>query len=780
MLEEILGLMSATPAPADGRSIFARLVLDSAGSVDNELLSPEILAQCTSDAFAFITELPPTGRKVRVKTIAQPTNSGTAPDRHLTIIDVVNPDMPFLVDSVMGEIQARDFEVHLVSHPTFKTVRDGDGKLSAIIGAGDSAWSRSQESYIQVLLDPIGGDEARDLEAALAVILEEVGQVVGDWRVMLDRLNTMIQDYEQRPPPVSEVELAESIAFLRWLADGNFTLLGVREFTLEGGAETGDLVPQGGLGILRNPDVRVLRRGKELVHLTPEVRRFYFQPAPLIVTKANVVAKVHRRTHMDYIGAKIYGDDGRLSGELRIVGLFTSTAYNQSVKRIPLLRKKAEKVSEGFGHPPDSHSGKALANVLETFPRDELFQISQTDLEVWAQGILDLALRPRTRVFSRIDEFDRFVSALVFIPRDRYTTAIRQRIGDYLKDAYRGRASAFVPSFGRGSLVRVLFIIGRDTGETPIIPRAELEKNVRAIVRSWSDDLADAITERFSENESHRLIQRYATAFAAGYSENFTPHRAIEDISRIELLSPDNPVAVDFYRQEGMPSHVVHVALYRLDESIPLSRRVPILENLGFSVIDERSYTLKPVFDSERRVVKLHDMVLETPGGEALDLATHMERLEACFLAVWNGQADNDHFNRLIKSAGLDWREAAIARALAAYIRQIRVPYGQRYISDTLVQHLDITGYLFDMFKARFDPNNGLSIAERDVAANELAAKVRTALADVPSLDEDRILRQYMNLLQVTLRTNFYNTDDAGNPPETVSFKLDSPRVENA
>ena len=778
MIEQVIGI--AANGEADGDlARFARVLFSAAGADDLGGFSPEALAGQVADAFEFTRDMPETGGKVRVRNVSL-EQEGDQPAKQFTLVEILNRDMPFLVDSVMAEIQSRDLEIALVTHPILVSTRDGEGRLLALSPVDGAPEGGTRESYIRIHLAPISDAECAPLEAELDAILASVRVVVADWKPMLQRLDEAIGAYTSRPPDVHDPD--EAIGFLRWLNEGHFTFLGMRDYDFEGDVETGTLTPrfEGGLGLLRDPDVRVLRRGRELVHMTPEVRRFLLQPQALIVTKANVVAKVHRRAHMDYVGVKSYGSDGRLTGELRIVGLFTSGAYTRAPRNVPLLRRKVEHVLQSFGHPPDSHDGKALVNVIETFPRDELFQISMSDLRTWAAGILELELRPRTRVFPRIDEFDRFVSVLVFVPRDRYTTASRQQIGHYLATVYNGTVSAFFPSFSAGPLVRVQFIIGRYEGVTPKIDAAELDRAVSAIVRSWEDKLGDAIGARFSGESRRNLVARYRQAFSASYRDSFTPDRALEDIGRIERLSSQTPVAIDFHRDEDAPDFSVRVAIYSLETSLPLSRRVPIFENLGFSVIDERSFKLKPVFDGLQRTVRLHDMVLETSARDGLDMAEHEQRLEACFLAVCAGRAVDDHFNRLVRAVGITWREATLVRAFASYMRQIRVPFGPRYISDTLLHHSAIAGDLLELFRVRFDPGAGLDAAGREAREAEIVSGIEQALTEVQSLDEDRILRQFTNLVRATRRTNFYLRGDDDEGAETITFKLDSKHVENA
>jgi glutamate dehydrogenase len=755
----------------------AQLVPLLYGGVSAEVLGAlgaNWLGDYATETAQFIAQKPAGGHKLRIRRIPN-----TVQANELWAIEILNDDMPFLVDSVLGEIQARGIAVALLLHPTFKTRRDAAGRLQEVDAPGK--WSDGhQESFMAVHVEHLSDAARQGLAEALAAVLGDVRVVVADWRAMLDRLGDAIRRLETAPRAVPPGLLKESVAFLKWLEAGNFTFLGLRQYRLAGSPETGDLVPAEapGLGVLRNPAMQVLRRGTALVAMTPEIRRFFFSPAPLIVSKANVVSRVHRRTHMDYVGIKTYRSDGTPDGEIRIVGLFTSLAYVSQPRDIPLLRHKVAAVFNDSGCAPASHDGKALLNILDTFPRDELIQIEAEQLKEWAVGILDLETRPRVRVFARIDRFDRFVSLLVYVPRDRYNTAVRERIGALLAQTYNGHVTAFYPYFQDGPLVRVQFIIGRYTGATPHADTRELERAVAAIVQTWEDRIAEDI--RRLGPTADTLQAKYREAFPAGYKELFSTERALQDIQRIERLGPGQPIAIDFYREPDAPPHRIHAAIYRFGAPIPLSQRVPILENFGFSAIDERSYHIRPRFEDGARDVILHDMVLETSGGAAIKLEAHDKRLESAFLAVFGGEADNDSFNRLVIGAGAEWREAAVLRAYAAYLRQLGSPFGLRYLADTVSGHAQVARDLLELFHLRFDRARKLSATDRRSGEEPIRGRIETALAAVSSLDEDRILRQFLNLIGATVRTNFYQAGPDGRPPETIAFKFDSKHVEAA
>lgn len=489
------------------------------------------------------------------------------------------------------------------------------------------------------------------------------------------------------------------------------------------------------MGLLRDPQVKVLRRGREFVTYTPEIRAFLEQPVPLIVTKANVKSRVHRRVYLDYIGIKKFDSDGNLVGELRVIGLYTSTAYNKSVLSIPYLRRKAAQVMEMSGFDPQSHSGKGMQNVLDTFPRDELFQIDVETLHRYAIAIHNLSERPRIRVLARADKFDRFVSVIVYVPRDRYNSDVRERVGEYLATVFAGRVSAYYPAFPDGTLARVHYIIGRSEGETPDPEQSELEATVASIARTWHDSLIDALAQTHEPLEALALSERYAHAFSVAYQEAFEARQAISDIAIIDRLTPGHPLAIRFAPREDGDASSIHLKVFNLKKEIPLSRRVPVLENMGFQVISERSFRIERASDDSTETVHLHEMVLVRADGNAVDLDTHAGLLSDAFMATIQGQAENDGYNGLVIRAGLAWRDVAMLRAVSRYLRQIRVPYSQDYMWDALLRNSEIAADLVNLFKARFARHDKLGMdtgKERAAAEDKVMARIEAALEAVP------------------------------------------------
>ncbi|MBZ0216814.1 MAG: NAD-glutamate dehydrogenase, partial [Fimbriimonadaceae bacterium] len=571
-----------------------------AGGTPEELdqYEREELAEIALSALSFISKRSIGEPKIRVTNPNITARSEFGLEAPITSIDIVNDNMPFLVDSVMGELQERGLSVHLVLHPILSIKRNKSGRRAGAIAGNDVDAEGNRESLIQIHVDRIDRDSEREeIVTALEAVLTDVRLVVADWRKMLARLDDVIADFKTSPPPIPVEEIAEGIQFLNWLMEDNFTFLGMREYHFDNKNPEGrfEQIKGTGMGILANPKVQVLRRGNELVSFTPELREFLMLPVPLIITKANVRSLVHRRMHMDYIGVKRYTEDGVLSGELRIVGLFTSTAYTRSTRSIPYLRRKLDYVVRQTGFASDSHSGKALQNVLEQYPRDELFQIDPNLLTSFSLSILQLNEHPRIRVLARVDRFDRFVSVLVYVPKDRYNTEVRHIIGNYLAHVYEGRISAFYPSFPDGALSRVHYIIGRYEGETPKLDRLKIEADITQLIQTWDDRMRRALATTEDLKQVRDRQQTFRGAFSAAYQEAFDGEDALNDIVAIEKLGAGSPLGVVFYHDESKPEkNQLRLKLYRPVEPIPLSKRVPVLENMGFHVINERSYQITP------------------------------------------------------------------------------------------------------------------------------------------------------------------------------------------
>jgi glutamate dehydrogenase len=695
--------------------------------------------------------------------------------RDVTILEVVNDNMPFLLDSTLAELDAQGLQPLLVAHPIVAVERGADGGLLRFAGpvqpSGQAGLRR--ESLIHIHLDRIDGEAAERLRAELGRTYADIRLAVRDWPAMRSRLAQIVHAWRTDPPPLPDAEIREAVAFVEWLAADNFTLLGVREVSFPGADLNAEPVESAGLGILADPAVKVLRRGRELVAITPEIRAFLSEPVPLIVTKASVKSRVHRRVHLDYVGVKQFGPDGRLAGELQVVGLFTSSAYTETTGAIPLVRRKVAQVIERAGFDPASHSGRALTNVLESYPRDELFQIDPATLLDFARDILNLYERPRVRVLARPDRFDRFVSLLVFIPKDRYDTRIRQEVGETLARLYQGRFSAAYPAYPEGPLARTHYIVGRYEGVTPAIDRATAEAAVGEVVRTWADGLREALADSMSGDNARALAGRYSGAFSAAYREAFAPVQALADLAVIERLGPGLPFTVRVEPREGGEAGRLSLKVFSRGRAMPLSERVPLLEHLGFRVINERTYRVRPAGEDAEETW-LHDTTLELDG---VDVVALKPRVEAALIALLRNEAESDGYNALVVRGGLGWREVALIRTLSRFLQQARVPFSQDYMSATLVRHALLARDVVDLFTTRFDPS-AEAVGDRESRQQAVRARIEQGLAAVTSLDEDRILRHFVNLVEAAIRTSFFQLGPDGRPRGTIAVKFESGSID--
>jgi glutamate dehydrogenase len=667
----------------------------------------------------------------------------------------VNKDSPFLFDSLIAALTAGGARIQAVFHPVMML----DGTPTSVIVAMLESVSPARQAKL--------------CEAALAAFAQ-VREAVRDWQPMQARMAQTIAALKSRES--NSAELDESIAFLEWLADNHFTFLGAREYQYDGG-EIGNLAPvaQSGLGVLSNDAARVIRRGTGRIALTPQVRAFLEQPSTLIITKSSERSLVHRRVHMDYIGVKLFDAAGALTGEQRFVGLFTSSAYRAPTDEVPLLRRKIQGVLERAGLAPASHDGKALAHILETYPRDELFQISEDELYTTVIGILRLGERPKVRVFARFDRFDRFVSLLVFVPRERFDSAIREKIHALLARAFDGRSSASTLLVDDSALVRVHYIVGRNPGPRPRVDMRQLEADIAEAIRTWDDGFAEALAAAHTQEAQRPSASQ--VQFPPAYRSAFTPEEAVRDLDALENLSASGgDLMARIWRKEDDAYNALRLKLYVLSGVLPLSASLPVFENLGLNVIAEDAFPVAlKSGDGWTREAMVLDFAMERADGGSARQEEIRTPLEDAFHAVMRGAAENDGFNRLVIGAGLGWRDVTILRAVAKFLRQAGIPFSQDYMEQALTRNPDAARMLVELFHARCRPAQ-----EKDRAAQEalLQGRIETALAAVPSLDDDRIIRRMRNVIAHILRTNFYQPDTNGADKSVIAIKLDSPGLD--
>jgi glutamate dehydrogenase len=691
-----------------------------------------------------------------------------------TVIEIVNDDMPFLVDSVSAEIHRRDRKIHLLLHPVIRAVRDASGRRLEITDTRHAPTAAVVESYMHVEIDQeTEPEELESIRASLENILREVRLAVADWRQMRARMQENVEELGTAELPMPAEEVAEAREFLKWLDDGNFIFLGHRRYTFRtrDGNDYLAPLPETGLGILRDIRPESVERGNE--PLSGEFSAYARKKDLIIVTKANSRSLIHKPVPMDRIGVKRYDAGGNLIIEDRFLGLFTSAAYSRSVFHIPMLRLKAKRTLDRAGLDPRSHNGKALVDILETFPRDEFFQITDAELFDIARGILLLQERQRVALFVRRDVFERFVACYVFIPRDRYTLEFKDRAKAVLEEAFSGRDTQVYDHVTSSALARGLFIVRTTPGKIPDVDIRRVEAQIGEVARTWGDRLLDALCTRQGEEVGIDLHHRYKRAFPLAYAERFTAEAALYDVGHVEHVLATDELVVDLYRHRS-DERQFHCKIIHAGPPVPLSEIMPRLENMGLKVLAEVPYEVMPLGAS--RVVRIRDFSLAGEGMQD-DLEPVKNLFQEAFIRVWTRQAENDGFNRLVLGAELEWHEVVVLRAYAKYLRQIGVTFSETLIQQTLAKHPSITRAILQLFKTYFDPAIGEVGMGRKGAGLGIRSQIEDALNGVTNPDEDRILRLYVSLIEATLRTNYFQRDAAGERKLYVSFKLDSNAV---
>ena len=690
-------------------------------------------------------------------------------------LTLLQPDAPFLVDSVMAAVAQTGAVVQALFHPVITVARDLDGHRQ-----DNGALVARRESMILILLNALDGDQVAALLAQLSRVLNDVHLAVGDHGAMLALMRQSIRTLEGEKLGLEPEDRAETLAFLEWLAADHFVFLGARVYeyprTKSGdyAAEEPLIQPQSSLGILRNEALSVLRRTNEPAILSPQIRRDLEAGEPLTVAKSNLRSHIHRAAHMDYVGIKRFGPDGRAFGEVRFVGLFTVEAYEQPASQVPLIRRKVARVLDQAAKPSGSHSEKRLRSILETYPRDELFQISLADLTTTALGLLHLTDRPRVKLFVRHDPFDRFVSALLFIPRDHYNEAVSQTAGQTLAKAFAGRVSASYPSFSDAPLARVHYIIGLDPGQALAPDLAALEAEIGEHSRPWSDRFAAALRSAGLASETVQAwTRRFSGAFPAGYCDLFSAEDAVDDLKIMADMAPDSGLRVRAYRNRHDTAEAIRLKLYHPENPIALAEILPFLQSMGLKALSEAGFVISPQSGAAASLC-VQEFVLEDPDGTRLRFDTIKAPLEATLLALWSGQTECDGFNRLVLELGLSWREVALIRCLARYRQQSGLDPSQAVQEAALCENPALTRLILDLFLGRFDPDLRQDGAQRTRLAKTGLADIIDGLQQVASLDHDRVLRRLAHLVMALTRTNYFQTDKDGQAKAYISIKIAS------
>ncbi|MGB4057917.1 MAG: NAD-glutamate dehydrogenase, partial [Alphaproteobacteria bacterium] len=694
-----------------------------------------------------------------------------------TVIDLVNDDMAFLVDSVAAEINKQNLLIDLLLHPIIYVLYDNAGKLKDASETPKEGYARQSHIHIHIK-QTLSDDQIKTLESGLRTVLEDVYTANRDWKPILEQLKEARNELAQAKTQHPAKEIERYCSFLDYLHDNNFTLLGCREYTFTGEGKTlaSNIVKGSSLGLLRD-DVSpayINEHDEGLPRNLQELRRSL---PPVSVSKTNRLSTVHRRVPMDAIAIKTYDSKGKVKGEKLFLGLFTSVTYSRSVSDVPFLREKVEEIMEMSNFLPGSHNRKALRHILEKYPRDELFQIPNEELHHIALEILRLQERQRIALFIRKDSFKRYVSCLVYVPRDRFGTNLRKNIGRILENELNGKLSNFYTTLDDSVFARVMFIININQKDPPQFNPAEIETKLQEAGKTPAERLREALAESLKdESRITALTLKYGEAFPVSYTARYRAKQAVFDIEKIEACLATKKLTLDFYHAHlGATFHAGQSQL-RLKtynpNPMPLSDVLPILENMGLRAISEHPFEVRP--QGADHSVWIHDFLLEIPAGlEIPTLEKVKNNFEEAFSKIWNGEMESDHLGRLILTANLTGREVNILRAYVRYMRQVRSPFGQHYIQGAVTQHPKIARLLVDYFKALLDPAQ----KPDETAAKKIAASINAELEKVTSLDQDRILRTLTNLVEASLRTNYFQPDEKGDPKQYLSIKFDSKNI---
>ncbi|MCH9770607.1 MAG: NAD-glutamate dehydrogenase [Gammaproteobacteria bacterium] len=690
-----------------------------------------------------------------------------------TIIQLIIKDMPFVIDSMRMELGQLGLTIHLMIHMGgMKVIRDPDNNLLDL-----STYHSRRRGEIEA---PIYMEIDRQTDPQfLQTITDNLKRVLGDVRMAIEDWPSMqtkmreaaswltTANYQQSPAVISE-----SKAFLEWLLSNHFTFLGVRDYELVGSASDPalKLVPNSGLGVLR--DTAHSRMYRHFSELPVQARELALSKDQiLIISKTNTRSTVHRPTYTDYIGVKRFDENGELKGERRFIGLYTSAAYNESPRSIPFLREKVQAILKKSALPEKSHDGKDLTHILATLPRDDLFQATEQELFEISTGILHLQERLQIRLFVRHDAYQRFISCLVYVPRENFNADLLNRMARILKRNFQGIDISYETQFSASVLARIYFVVRIDPRNKLKYDVEEVERELVQAGKSWSDGLRESLLDYFGEERGNHLILKYRSAFSAAYREAFSPHSAVHDVEHIEKLSSDIELGMSFFRLPEDAEHIIRFKLFHLNETVPLSDALPILENMGLRVIGEQPYQL--VLPPEQEVW-INDFSMTYQKNADFEVEAVKEIFQETFRKVWLGEAENDELNRLVLEAQLTYRQITVFRAYAKYLKQIGFTFSLQYIAETLVNNPDISRILVDIFNYRFDPAKQTNSAANSASLEESFFKL---LDSVAILDEDRILRRLLALIKATLRTNYFQLDAGGSSKTFLALKLDPKQI---
>jgi glutamate dehydrogenase len=684
-----------------------------------------------------------------------------------TVIQIIVDDMPFLVDSIKMAINRLNITSHLVLHSPMHFTRELNGNVGAFVEKSERGTKGYSETAFLIEIDRQSRPEfVKELTSELHSVVSEVSLSVADWQKMRETLTNITKNFAQSNSNAANEVKSQSKTFLNWLNDHNFTLMGYRYYDVK--AIKGDHrwipVDESSLGLMKNS---VSARERVLSNVPASGRKEALSSNPLMLTKTSSKSRVHRPAYMDYIGIKDFDEKGNVSGEHRFLGLYSASFYNSSATDLPMLREKIDRMCVFSGFEKGTHAYKAFVNIIETYPRDELIQTPDQELAQIILGIFQMQERGMTRIFVRKEAYGRFISCMVYAPRERYNTQLRRDTQRLLKNAFNANGDVEFNTYFSESVYARTHYIARVKNNNMEFDVNEIEKNLIELTKTWQDKLNSKIVSVYGEEQGKSIAQKYDNAFTRSYAEQNLPSAALVDIQRIELLSDEKTLDILFYQpqEEVSGSNIVKLKLYHKNEPIHLSDVLPILENFGLRVVDERPYKVT-TDKGELSFVMDFTMIYKTSRG--FDMEKSQELFQKAFTATWDGDLEDDGFNRLILSAGITGRRVTIVRAYAKYMRQIGTSFSIDYIANTMASYPEIAKLVIDLFHQKFSP----SIRRNKSKVESIQANVMAKLDTVSNLDDDRIIRRYLELLNATLRTNFYQKTKLGTFKPYISFKL--------
>lgn len=690
-----------------------------------------------------------------------------------TVLVVQQKDMPFLVDSIRIELNRRNIAIHSIKSTVLNVVRDAKHQLLDIQSVDASEPAAQKEAFIYLEINLLTlKSELDDITQSLLSVLAELSAVVRDFQPMVQAVIAAQENLNHAEKSITVAKVDESQEFLAWLRDNNFTFLGYSEYEFgetDGKKFLREKVDKR-LGLFAHKggdanysDTNDLNSGMARFHLAPQVLTF---------SKSSVRSRIHRQAYSDYVVVKQFDGQGNVVGEMRFLGLYTSNVYTMLPSKIPVVRNKVEKVFERTGLSPQSHDGKSLHQILATFPRDELFLSNSSELFDTVTAIARINERYMVRLFMRRDPFGKFVSCLIYVPRDVFTTQMRLRIQDIIGQTLNSTECEFNTYFSESILARVHLVFKIDPRLPLEYSQEKLERQIREVSRSWEDHLQSSLIESHGEEKAMRLLQDFRDAFSSSYKEHFESRTAVHDIASMGELKNIDDIAMSFYQPVGAEANVVRFKVFRKTKTIELSDVIPLLENLGLRVLSENPY---PIQSKSEGVIWLHDFQLSYSLPGVIDVLKVKDIFQEAFSATWHKKTVNDSFNKLVLSAQLSWRQVFVLRAYAGYMHQTLFTFTQHYIANALVNQRDIAQLLVSLFEVKFDPSSTLSDVERTAKIDLYRQQILVHLNAVENLNEDRILRRFLILIDASLRTNYYQNLADGIVKDYVSIKL-SPR----